>query len=93
VLLLDEPTNHLDIRHQFELMDLLAAADEAVVIVLHDLTLAAAYCDRIVLLDQGAVVASGTPAEVLTPVNIATVFGVGARVDPDGALLLRGISI
>jgi iron complex transport system ATP-binding protein len=93
VLLLDEPTNHLDIRHQFELMDLLAAADEAVVIVLHDLTLAAAYCDRIVLLDQGAVVASGTPAEVLTPVNIATVFGVRARVDPDGALLLRGISI
>jgi len=90
VLLLDEPTNHLDIRHQFELMDLLAAADEAVAIVLHDLALAAAYCDRVVLLDAGRVVASGTPAEVFTPVNIAHVFGVRADVDTDGSLRLRG---
>ena len=92
VLLLDEPTNHLDVRHQFELMDLLAAAEEAVVIVLHDLTLAATYCGRVVMLDAGLVVASGTPAEVFTPVNIATVFGVRADVDPDGALHLRGVA-
>ena len=87
VLLLDEPTNHLDIRHQFELMDLLADADEAVVIVLHDLTLAASYCDRVVMLDAGLVVASGTPAEVFTPGNIARVFGVRAQVDDVGNLV------
>jgi len=92
VLLLDEPTNHLDIRHQFELMDLLAVADEAVVIVLHDLALAAAYCDRVVMLDAGRVVASGPPAEVFTPVNIAAVFGVRADVDRDGTLRLRGVA-
>jgi iron complex transport system ATP-binding protein len=92
VLLLDEPTNHLDIRHQFELMDLLAVADEAVAIVLHDLSLAATYCDRVVMLDEGTVVAIGTPAEVLTPVNIARVFGVHAYVDIDGSLNLRGVS-
>jgi len=87
VLLLDEPTNHLDVRHQFELMDLLSEADEAVVIVLHDLSLASRYCDRLVLLDGGLVAASGTPAEVLTPRNVDRVFGVRAEIDSDGNLL------
>jgi ABC-type hemin transport system ATPase subunit len=63
-----------------------------VAIVLHDLALAAAYCDRVVMLDAGRVVASGTPAEVFTPVNIAHVFGVRADIDADGSLRLRGIA-
>ncbi|SHN46697.1 ABC transporter ATP-binding protein [Cryptosporangium aurantiacum] len=86
VLLLDEPTNHLDIRHQLELLENLATAPVTVVVALHGLDLAAQYCDRIVLLSDGRVVAAGTPADVLTPERIAAVFGVTATVtiDPDG---------
>lgn len=81
VLLLDEPTNHLDVRHQFELLQLVRSAAVTAVLALHDLNLAAAYCDRLVLLAAGRVVASGAPAEVLTPDLIAQVYGVSARVD------------
>ncbi|WP_409496755.1 ABC transporter ATP-binding protein [Amycolatopsis sp. cmx-11-12] len=84
-ILLDEPTNHLDIRHQLDLMRLLAAADHTVVIVLHDLSLAARFCDRLVLLDQGRVVASGAPLDVLTPARLREVFTVEAEVEPDRA--------
>ena len=80
VLLLDEPTAHLDIRHQWEALHLarsLAHEDgKAVLAVLHDLNLAAGYCDRLVLISQGRVVAQGTPADVLTPENILHVYGV-----------------
>ena len=68
-LLLDEPTNHLDVRYQHEVLNLVRglAVDggRAVVVVLHDLNLAATYCDRLVLLHQGRVAASG-PDRVLT---------------------------
>lgn len=84
-LLLDEPTNHLDIRHQFELLALIRALPVTAVVTLHDLTLAALFCDRLVVLDQGRVVAAGTPAEVLTAELISSVYGVAARVTPDGA--------
>nr|WP_143235229.1 ABC transporter ATP-binding protein [Actinoplanes atraurantiacus] len=80
LLLLDEPTNHLDIRHRFALLDGLARAPITVVAALHDLDLAGQYCDRIVLLAAGHVVAAGTPAEVLTEETIASVFGVAAEV-------------
>ena len=66
-LLLDEPTNHLDIGHQFALLDLVKTIDATTVIVLHDLNLAARACDRLVLLDQGRLVASGPCEEVLQP--------------------------
>ncbi len=85
VLLLDEPTNHLDLRHQLRLLDLLRTlADEglAVVLTIHDLRSAVEYCDRLVLLDQGRVVAEGSCDEVLTPQRLATVFGVAASVLP-----------
>lgn len=65
-LLLDEPTNHLDIGHQFALLDLVKTIVATTVIVLHDLNLAARACDRLVLLDQGRLVASG-PCEDLQP--------------------------
>lgn len=84
-LLLDEPTNHLDIRHQFELLALIRALPVTAVVTLHDLTLAALFCDRLVVLDKGRVVAAGTPAEVLTAELISSVYGVAARVIPDGA--------
>ena len=82
-LLLDEPTNHLDVRYQHEVLDLvrtLAAANgRTVIVVLHDLNLAARYCDRILLLAAGRVVASGTPAEVLAPEYLEPVYGVSVR--------------
>ncbi|HWH01484.1 MAG TPA: ABC transporter ATP-binding protein [Pilimelia sp.] len=93
LLVLDEPTNHLDVRHQFALLDLVAALGVTVVAALHDLNLAAAYCDRLAVLDGGRLVALGTPAEVLTPALIAQVYGVAARVSTDErgrpAVLLR----
>jgi iron complex transport system ATP-binding protein len=82
VLVLDEPTNHLDIRHQIELLALLRRTGTTVLIVLHDLNLAAAVCDRIGVLAGGALVTSGTPADVLTPELVRTVFGVAATVVP-----------
>jgi iron complex transport system ATP-binding protein len=85
VLLLDEPTNHLDIRHQLELLDELSRSPITVVVALHDLDLAAQFCDQIVLLRAGQVVAAGPPGEVLTPARIAEVFEVTADVGPDDA--------
>lgn len=82
-LLLDEPTNHLDVRHQLALLELLAATDQTVLVALHDLALAARYCDRLVLLDHGAAVATGVPGDVLTPDRIRDVFGVHADVGHD----------
>jgi iron complex transport system ATP-binding protein len=80
VLVLDEPTVHLDLRHQVEVMELLAdlnARDGTTILaVLHDVALAAHFFPRIVILDRGRVVADGSPAEALTPDRIRDVFGV-----------------
>ncbi|MGC4759021.1 ABC transporter ATP-binding protein [Micromonospora trifolii] len=81
LLLLDEPTNHLDIRHQLELLRFLAESASTVVVTLHDLNLAAQYCDRLVLLHGGRVVAAGTPVEVLTTSRIEQVYQVRTDVD------------
>lgn len=80
-ILLDEPTNHLDIRHQLELLDLLTSLDVTCVVALHDLNLAARYCDHIVVLDHGQVAAAGVPEAVLTPELIESVYGVEVLVD------------
>ncbi|MFG2011268.1 ABC transporter ATP-binding protein [Micromonospora sp. NPDC048868] len=80
VLVLDEPTNHLDVRHQIELLSLLRGSGLTVLVVLHDLNLAAAACDRLGVLSGGRLVATGTPAEVLTAELIREVFGVVVSV-------------
>ncbi|MGW6937142.1 ABC transporter ATP-binding protein [Lentzea sp. NPDC054927] len=80
VLVLDEPTNHLDIRHQLDVLTLTRGLGITVLTVLHDLNLAASYCDRLYVLDEGRLVASGTPEEVLVPELIAKVFHVTAHV-------------
>ncbi|WP_447042274.1 ABC transporter ATP-binding protein [Streptomyces sp. DSM 118878] len=82
VLVLDEPTNHLDIRHQVEILSHLRGAGLTVLVVLHDLNLAAAACDRIGVLHEGRLVACGTPKDVLTEALVADVFGVRATVVP-----------
>ncbi|RFS45626.1 ABC transporter ATP-binding protein [Micromonospora craniellae] len=78
LLVLDEPTNHLDVRHQLETLDLMRRLGIATLTALHDLNLAAAYCDRLYVLTAGRVVASGPPEDVLSPDLVGTVFGVGA---------------
>lgn len=80
VIVLDEPTNHLDVRHQIELLSLLRRSGLTVLIVLHDLNLAAAVCDRIGVLSEGRLVATGTPDQVLTPELVNDIFGVRASV-------------
>lgn len=79
-LLLDEPTNHLDIGYQHQILALVRSLGITAVVVLHDLNLAARYCDRLMLLDQGQVRASGSAAEVLRPEVIEPVYRVA--VDP-----------
>jgi ABC-type cobalamin/Fe3+-siderophores transport system ATPase subunit len=79
ILLLDEPTNNLDLNYQYALLDVArkqAKAGRAVVAVLHDLTQASLYADRIILMDAGKIVADGTPADVLTVDMIEAVYGV-----------------
>lgn len=78
LLLLDEPTPHLDITHQVGFMNLIQRLNEdlqlAVVMIVHDLTLAAEYCDYLVMMKNGAVFTQGTPEEVLTYDNIQAVY-------------------
>lgn len=83
VLLLDEPTAHLDLRYQLEIMDLLAAlcrSGLALVAALHDVNLAAEFCDRLVLLSAGRIEAMGTPREVLEASTLERVYGIPVRV-------------
>jgi iron complex transport system ATP-binding protein len=87
LLLLDEPTTYLDLAHQIDVLDLVARlhADRGrtIVVVLHDLNLAARYAQRLVAMKDGEVVASGPPREVLTERLLADVFELEARVVPD----------
>ncbi len=87
ILLLDEPTLHLDVSHQLEILDLirnLARSERlTVIIVSHDLNLAARYCDKLILMNSGKIEASGKVTEVLTEKNIESVFRVKAAVAYD----------
>jgi iron complex transport system ATP-binding protein len=82
VLLLDEPTNHLDLRHQLEFLARVRGLGLTVVAALHDLELAAAYCDDVAVLDAGRLVAHGPVGEVLSPALVAQVYGVDVAVEP-----------
>ena len=87
ILLLDEPTTFLDVTHQVEVLDLLHEQNHdqgtTVVMVLHDLNLAARYADRLVVMRQGKIIAEGPPAQVLTEAVVLEAFGLTARVIPD----------
>lgn len=80
-LILDEPTNHLDIKYQLELMDIIRALDRTVIAAIHDLNIAAMYCDRLYALKAGQIVGTGTPRELLTSDFIRRVYEVEAAVE------------
>lgn len=82
-LILDEPLNHLDIQYQLQIMELLRSLDRTVLLAVHDLNLAAAYCDFLFALRDGTVVGYGTPKDLLTPAFIEMLYGVKAQVQLD----------
>lgn len=79
LLILDEPTNHLDVRYQLEILGLVRELGVTTLAALHDLNLAAGYCDRIYVMHAGGIVAGGAPVEVLTTELIGRIFGVRAH--------------
>ncbi len=87
ILLLDEPTTFLDVAHQVEVLDLLVDLNRdhgtTIVMVLHDLNLAARYADHLVAMTDGRLYAQGSPTDVVTETMVRDVFGMAARVVPD----------
>ncbi|MGS0689391.1 ABC transporter ATP-binding protein [Shewanella sp. 30m-9] len=82
LLILDEPTNHLDIRYQIQTLELLRSLNITVITSIHDLNLASALCDELLLLDKGRAIANGSPKMVLTEQRIAEVFDVCCEIKP-----------
>lgn len=82
-LILDEPTNHLDITHQLQLMRIVKNLPVTVISAIHDLNIAAMFCDRIYVLQKGQIMAQGTPREVLTEELIRQVYQVEAEIVED----------
>ncbi len=81
-LILDEPTNHLDITYQLQIMDLVSSRHLTVLAAIHDLNIAAMYCDQIAAMRGGELVALGTPADVLTEERIYDLYHVKSQVFP-----------
>ena len=88
MFILDEPTNHLDIKHQLFVMDYLKKSGKTTVIVIHDLRLAAHYCDYLYMISDGKVYAQGAPMEVLNVDNVRHVFGISghSEITKDGLI-------
>lgn len=82
-LILDEPTNHLDIKYQLQLMELVRGLGRTVITAVHDLNIAAMYCDTLYAVKGGTLVGSGSPRELLTPEFIRQVYEVDAQVIND----------
>ncbi|MBH0130113.1 ABC transporter ATP-binding protein [Salinibacterium sp. NK8237] len=87
ILLLDEPTTFLDVRHQLDALDVLATLNRergtTIVMVLHELNLAARYADHMILMGEGQIIAEGTPAEVVTAERMREAFGLEAQIMAD----------
>lgn len=84
-LILDEPTNHLDITYQLELMRIVKGLNITVIAAIHDLNIAAMFCDRIYMLKAGKIVTEGTPEGVLTRQRIREIYGVESEIVRDSA--------
>ncbi|WP_338553670.1 ABC transporter ATP-binding protein [Paenibacillus sp. KS-LC4] len=79
-MILDEPTNHLDIKYQLQILSIVKGLGIGILAALHDLTLAAEYCDYLYIIKQGRIYAGGTPEEVLTKETISDVFDVNCEI-------------
>lgn len=82
-IILDEPTNHLDIKYQLQLLDIVKDLDVTVISAIHDLNIAAMYCDYLYAMQDGDIIASGTPREILTADLVRRLYEVEADVAPD----------
>lgn len=84
IIVLDEPTNHLDIGYQLAVMDTLKKKEDTTILTaVHDMNLAAWYCDRIFVMQDGVVIAAGIPEQVMTPELMRDVFGVETEISRD----------
>ena len=83
VLILDEPTNHLDVYYQHQILQLVKALHITVIMTVHDLNLAAVYCQRLILLNQGKIIADDSPDKVLTPKVLTPVFRLECQRETD----------
>lgn len=84
-LVLDEPTNHLDIKYQLQIMDIVKGLNLTVISAIHDLNIAAMYCDRLVAIKGGRIAGVGTPREILTEAFIYDMYEVRSRVQVDAS--------
>lgn len=97
VMLMDEPVSSLDMRHQMEVLGMIRRLSreqaKTIVLVLHDLNLAAHYCDRLLLLKEGALAAQGSPTQVLTEARMREVYGIETKIERDGTgeVLIRPV--
>ncbi|WP_317311031.1 ABC transporter ATP-binding protein [Clostridium thermobutyricum] len=90
ILILDEPTNHLDIQYQIQILNIVKELKGSVIVALHDLNLAAMYCDYIYVMNKGNIIKEGTPKEVLTKEFIKEVYKVDCKVyEEEEALYIR----
>ncbi|MEE9683669.1 ABC transporter ATP-binding protein [Lelliottia amnigena] len=80
-ILLDEPTNHLDIHHQIQLMKLISELPVTSIVAIHDLNHASMFCDALIMMQNGEIVASGTPDEILTETLLWDVFRVETKIE------------
>lgn len=88
LIILDEPTNHLDIGYQLYIMEIMRQfEDKTIFTSVHDMNLAARYCDRVILLQKGKIIANGTPEEVLTVERIRSVFHVNTEIEKRNGVL------
>lgn len=79
-LILDEPTNHLDIKYQLQIMDIVKKLNVTVIAAIHDLNIAAMYCNKLVVLRDGKIAGFGSPQQILTEEFIYDIFGVRSRI-------------
>ncbi len=80
-IIMDEPTNHLDVGYQMKVMDLVCSLGKTVFTAIHDLNMAMLYCDKVVIINHGKIVAAGKPNEILTEELIETIYDVPAHIE------------
>ncbi|AFJ45857.1 ABC transporter ATP-binding protein [Shimwellia blattae] len=80
-ILLDEPTNHLDIHHQLQLMQLISTLPVTSIVAIHDLNHAAMFCDSLLVMHQGKIIATGTPGDILSEALLWEVFRVRTKIE------------